>query len=71
MLPIGSGDGDDAVVDLADRTEILARDVIGGTALLALARVIDDEHAVGGRRSQGSGAEQLQIACDDRFGIPA
>jgi hypothetical protein len=45
--PIGpeGGDRDDAVVDLAERAEILPADVFGGRAVLLIAGVIEHEHA--------------------------
>jgi hypothetical protein len=64
------GHGDDAVVDLADRAQVLARHMIGGAALLAVPRVIDDQHTVG-RWSRGRlGEQQRQAPGIDRFGVP-
>ena len=40
------GPGHDAVVDLAHRAQVMARHMVGGMAVLAVARVIDDQHAV-------------------------
>ena len=48
-----AGHGDDAVVDLADRAEILAGHMRGGGAVLAVAGVIDHQHARRGGRWPG------------------
>jgi hypothetical protein len=48
-----AGDGDDAVVDLADRAQVLAGHMGGGGPVLAVAGVIDHQHTAimrGGRR---------------------
>lgn len=36
----------DAIVDLAHRTQVLACDMVDGMAILAVASVVDDEHAI-------------------------
>jgi hypothetical protein len=54
------GDGDNAIVDLAHRVEILTGDMVGGAAILPIASIINDEHAIVGGRSQRISAEQLQ-----------
>ena len=46
----------DGVVYFPDRAPILARHVIGGTALLAATCVVNDQHAVGRRRPAAPGA---------------
>jgi len=70
LMRLQRGHGYDAVVDLADRTQVLACDMVGGAAILALARVVDNEHAIGSGGGQGIGAEQLQRACRNRVGRP-
>ena len=51
-----------AIVGFADRAQILARDVIGGVALFAIAGVIDHQHALVGGTGRGIGRQQLQPA---------
>ena len=61
-----AGHGDDAVVDLAHRAEVLAGHMRGGGAVLAVAGVVDDQHA----RIMGGGgrvlAQQLHPPVVDR-----
>lgn len=51
--------GDEPVVDFAERAEVLARDVVGGLALLTIPRLIDEERhrAVPDGRSDEARAE--------------
>lgn len=44
--------------------------MIGGTAILAVAGIVDDKHAVGIGGSQRVPGEQLQRARRDGIGIP-
>lgn len=64
-------DGHDAVIDLAHRPDLLPSDMVRVGARLAIAGVIDDQHAVG-VRSRGRIADQeCQALLVDCLSIPA
>jgi hypothetical protein len=63
-------DGDDAVGDLADRAEILAGDVGGLGTILAVAGLVDDQHAALVRRDLRVRPGQFQAAGINGLGVP-
>ena len=61
---------DNAVIDFSNRAQVLARHMIGGAALLAVAPVINDQDTV---RRRGRGrftSQQRQSFGIDRFAVP-
>ena len=60
----------DAVVDLADGTQVLPRDVVGGGAVLPVARVVEHEYALGVRHRQRIGQQQRDPLLGDGIHVP-
>lgn len=61
-------DGNNTVVDLADRTEILAGDMVGGAAILTVAGIVADERTVrcGGAISGSAPASAVNVLARSR-----
>jgi hypothetical protein len=62
---------DNAVVDLADGTQVLARHVIGRVAILAIARIVNHQHAAGRWRAVFGLHQQRKPLRGNRLRVPA
>jgi hypothetical protein len=65
-----AGHRHDAVVGLADRPEILAGHVRGRGAVLAVAGVVEHQHALGARRGRRIRTQQLDPPLVDLLVVP-
>jgi hypothetical protein len=70
--PVGpeGGDGDDAIVDLADRAEIVPADMRRGGAVLPTAGVVEHQHAAAMGRSSRLALQQRKAPGVERLGAP-
>jgi hypothetical protein len=63
-------DGDDAVVDFTYSAKVLARHIVGGVAVLAVASIVDDQDPIGITSCQWLSLQQLRRSGSNGIGIP-